>query len=124
MPFGGTWKEFKKIPKWAFLSYMTVGFFISYVINTFYDMGSLSSLPYVLTVLSPVIGGATDGFTGKMYEKFLEEWKGESRLFHILMIINALIFLNLFRLGIKYKKDLKHPLYGILWMKDQLLKTR
>ena len=93
--FKETTSEIKKAKSYIIptLSYMFLNGFLAYLIDNF-GVGVLS---YPITYIGiPSFFGLVDYFSGgEIVKKFMKEWSEEPALFHLFIIANILIYVNL-----------------------------
>jgi hypothetical protein len=87
--FHNTILEVKKIKLLPILSYAAAAIFVGKIISILSNFGNNS---YIISV---VVDRLTEG---KLLSTFYKDWKNAPVFFHILVIINVIIYFNLFEI--------------------------
>jgi hypothetical protein len=95
--FHNTILEVKKIKLLPILSYAAAAIFVGKIISILSNFGNNSYI--ISTIGIPFFSVVVDRLTeGKLLSTFYKDWKNAPVFFHILVIINVIIYFNLFEI--------------------------
>lgn len=113
-PFSRTIKAVKEVPLLAFLSYLVAAIVISEMIR---DASTWGGWSYIFTMIILPVAIKTAGQFARqdLLGILIEDWRKIPNTAHILIILDIIIAVNLFK---TYQLD-----NGKLWLKEWILKT-